>query len=268
MKKTFGKDHHLNLNYNRRTDRPNFQDLSPFEIKYDPYTFESGNSSLQPQLSENIEAGYFYKTVPFLTLGVNKIKNAITEVFFQADSSRLTFKTIQNIRTKYVYTGTVIIPVPIKKWFLSINYFNLSRTEFTGTYNNKPLFFRKNTFTFHSSNVFTLAPDVQLEVGAWYRKGGLYGLSELEEIGGVFMGAGKSFLNKKLKAKLNVQDIFRNSIARLEFKRDNIDSRIVNIFDSRFVTLTLTWSIGNNLLQRQKEADENRENKRIREQKF
>src|SRR5678816_2955791 len=43
------------LNYGRRIQRPNYQDLNPFILFLDKYTFEQGNPNLQPQFAHNIE---------------------------------------------------------------------------------------------------------------------------------------------------------------------------------------------------------------------
>ena len=48
QKNTFG------LNYGRRIERPDYEDLNPFILFLDKYTFEQGNPNLQPQFSHNV----------------------------------------------------------------------------------------------------------------------------------------------------------------------------------------------------------------------
>jgi outer membrane receptor protein involved in Fe transport len=48
------------LNYSRRIDRPNYQDLNPFEFKLDEITFQKGNPFLRPQYSNSISIGHTY----------------------------------------------------------------------------------------------------------------------------------------------------------------------------------------------------------------
>ncbi len=51
----------LCLSYGRRVQRPDYQDLNPFQYQLDRYTYNQGNPNLQPQFSHNIELSYNYK---------------------------------------------------------------------------------------------------------------------------------------------------------------------------------------------------------------
>ena len=46
------------ITYSRRIDRPNYQDLNPFEFKLDEITFQKGNPFLRPQYSNSISLGH------------------------------------------------------------------------------------------------------------------------------------------------------------------------------------------------------------------
>ena len=53
----------FNLSYSKRITRPTFNDLAPFVIFVDPNTFLSGNSSLQPSISNSVKFDTTYKNI-------------------------------------------------------------------------------------------------------------------------------------------------------------------------------------------------------------
>ncbi len=48
----------VNASYSRRIQRPVAQDLNPYRIYQDPYTYKQGNSRLKPQVTDSFEAAY------------------------------------------------------------------------------------------------------------------------------------------------------------------------------------------------------------------
>jgi len=71
------------LNYGRRINRPDYEDLNPFIHFLDRYTFEQGNPTLQPEFSHNIELSHTYKGFLTTTLNYSKTNEIITEVLEQ-----------------------------------------------------------------------------------------------------------------------------------------------------------------------------------------
>ncbi|MBK7522603.1 MAG: outer membrane beta-barrel protein [Saprospiraceae bacterium] len=51
----------MNFSFGRRIDRPFFQDLNPFILPLDKFTFYSGNPDLLPTYSNNFSLTYSYK---------------------------------------------------------------------------------------------------------------------------------------------------------------------------------------------------------------
>jgi outer membrane receptor protein involved in Fe transport len=48
----------LNASYSRRIQRPVAQDLNPYPVYVDPYTYKQGNPRLRPQVTDSFEAAY------------------------------------------------------------------------------------------------------------------------------------------------------------------------------------------------------------------
>jgi outer membrane receptor protein involved in Fe transport len=58
---TLSQSQTLNANYSRRVQRPNAQDLNPYEIYLDPYNYRAGNPDLKPQITDSYELGWQYR---------------------------------------------------------------------------------------------------------------------------------------------------------------------------------------------------------------
>jgi outer membrane receptor protein involved in Fe transport len=71
------------INYGRRIERPDYEDLNPFIEFLDRYTFEKGNPDLKPQFSHNIELSHTYNSFLTSTLNFSKTTDIIQQVIEQ-----------------------------------------------------------------------------------------------------------------------------------------------------------------------------------------
>ena len=85
------------LNYGRRIERPDYEDLNPFILFLDKYTFEQGNPNLKPQFSHNVELTHTYKGFLNTTLNYTKTTDIINEVLEQNPDKNETMVKKSNI---------------------------------------------------------------------------------------------------------------------------------------------------------------------------
>ena len=71
--------HILGLNFGRRVERPNYQDMNPFSYPIDRFTYYGGNPFLQPTFSYNFELSHTYKNKFTTTFEYSIAKNIISE---------------------------------------------------------------------------------------------------------------------------------------------------------------------------------------------
>ncbi len=76
------------LTYSRRIDRPAYQDLNPFEFKLDEYTFQKGNTQLQPQYTNSIGLTYMYKYKLTTTLNYSHVNDLFTQLIDTTDRAQ------------------------------------------------------------------------------------------------------------------------------------------------------------------------------------
>ncbi len=90
-----GKNHTLNLSYRRRIDRPNYQDMNPFVYIFDTYTYEQGNTTLQPQFSDNLELSYLLANNYKVAVFYNQTNDVIAKSFILSENSKRVYSILQ-----------------------------------------------------------------------------------------------------------------------------------------------------------------------------
>ncbi|MFM2394042.1 MAG: hypothetical protein RLZZ546_2024 [Bacteroidota bacterium] len=105
----------FNLTYSRRLDRPNYQDLNPFEWRLDELTFRKGNPFLRPQYNNNLEFTYTLKQMASIGLSYSKSKDVVSDVVERdIDTPNKSFINYRNIASSEQFALTLNTPLPIK----------------------------------------------------------------------------------------------------------------------------------------------------------
>ena len=262
----FYSENIISLSVSRRINRPEFYDLNPYPIYYDPYTYTIGNAELKPEFVNKLEFKYSYKKAPLLTVTYSNIKNAITMLSRQIDETNTTYQTKDNLANKKVLGLSTVLPVPIKKWMLSINYFSLSFTNFDGYFETLPLSIKRTTFVYYNNTQFTLPKKWIIEIGGFYNKGYMAGLFDIGEMGAVNFGVQKKVFSDKLNVKINCSDVFYSQVDKFSFKYSNVDAFAKRYTDTRAFTISLRYNFGTNFGNKKKANDFlNTEKNRVKE---
>jgi hypothetical protein len=236
----------LNISYSRRIDRPNYQSLNPFEFYLDPYTFQRGNPNLKPQYTNSFQVVHVYKSFLSTTLAYSRIKDMIAgELPQQIASENKTYVTSDNLDNQDHVSLTVSLPIPVTKWW------NV-QTNFTGVYNHYKSYYldqqleiKQVTWNMYASNQFTIKKGWSAEISGWYNSRAFYGLYAAKPMGMLNAGIQKTFLEKKLTVRVNVDDIFWTNRFRGRALYKDIDFNVRSQWPSRQFRVSLSYSFGN-----------------------
>lgn len=239
------KNHTLGLTYSRRIDRPSYDQLNPFLFFLDPYTYQVGNPYLRPQLTNSFELNHSFKGVLSTTISYSHTNDVMSDLLKQNDATRATYQTSDNLATQDNLGVTISAPLPITKWWMSVNEFNLNYTKITGNVQNVTIVPEATNYYFNLNNTFSLPNDYKIEFGGWYSSGGLWSIFKISPQGAVNFGIQKTLLNKKATLKFNIQDIFFTNKATAQVKYGNVDISAANTWDSRQARLTFSYRFGN-----------------------
>ena len=234
----------LTLSYSKRIDRPNYAYLNPFVSFLNPYTEAQGNSFLNPQYVNKLEAGYTLYSKFNVSIGYSHTSDAIQHLFINSgDISILTFR---NINVLNYYDVNLNAPITINKWWSgNINFTGYYREIKSDTLAGNNIQAGKASFIVKASQTF-LVQHFKAEISGDYSSQHLTGISIYLPQYGVDAGVSRSFDNNKVNIKFAVNDIFNSRSVR--YNSDllvNNDYSFEKRNDSRVSRLTFTYRIGN-----------------------
>jgi iron complex outermembrane recepter protein len=237
------------LRFGRRIDRPQFQNLNPFLVTINKYTFESGNPFIRPQYTWNVELLHTYKQILSTGISYSYLKDYFSQLFLiDSNSSNVNKNIIIYTRGnvgRFQNIGlTVSLQLPLTKWW------NLTATT---VYNHKiiegmvwkPIKAIVNQLNFSMSNQFQLGKGWAAELGGYYLSNSQIDLQEsLTPQGELGAGLSKQILKNKAMVRLTVRDMFHTQNYSGYSKFQNSDEPFVVKWDSRVVRISFSWRFG------------------------
>ena len=229
------------LNYGRRINRPDYEDLNPFIHFLDRYTFEQGNPNLQPQFSHNVELSHTYKGFLTTTLNYSKTTNIITEVLEQNTIKNETFVKKSNIASQRQYGVSVSAGGQLKKWWSGNIYINVYNNLFEGIVNNDYISVGGTTGQLNISNQFKLSKTWDAELTGFYQSPSFEGVFKIQGLGAMNMGVSKQIMKGKGTIRISGRDVFLTQKAKGTIVYSNINAAFQQRRDSRQVALGFTY---------------------------
>lgn len=239
-------NNNIRYSYSRRVDRPNYQQLNPFAFYMDPYAVDQGNPYLKPQFTDNFEVGYSYKEISF-SVNYSNTKDLITQISQQDEVTRIVSVIRQNLGRAQNYSANLYFPVKVAKWWSMQNNASLYYNKFSdGNLAGATYSAGKLAYNFNTSQSFILPNNFTVEVSFWYNSPKVYGV-EQTTIPQYALNAGiqKSMLNKKLKLRLNMDDILLTNYWKGALNYQNVNLQVTNHYTSRRANFSISYGFGN-----------------------
>jgi len=233
------------LVYRRTITRPGYDQLNPFPRYVDQYLSEVGNPTLRPQFTTNYEANISVDERPLLAIGYNHTKDIFTNVIYQADSSNsVAYRTYDNLGTnKEIYLrGLGAIP-PGKKYFFVIGA-QFNHNLYQGLYENKPLSFEKDSWTFFTYHQLKLDKRSQFTLSGFVRIRGLQQFYELSNFGALNTSINRQFMKQKLVITFSLNDIFYTNQNDFTINQGSVDASGNRRADTRRFGMNVRYNFG------------------------
>ena len=245
LMKIMGYELRAYLVYRRTISRPGYQLLNPSQRYVDPYLFETGNPSLRPQFTQNYEANISVDERPILAIGVNDTKDIFTNVVYQADSNRsVSYRTYDNLgKNKEIYfRGLGAIP-PGGKYFIvaGVQY---NHNFYNGLYENKPLLFKKGSWTIFTYQTLKVTPTTQLQLNGFARFNGQLQFYELSSFGALNFNVTQQMMKRKLIVSASINDIFLTNRNNFTIQQGSLAASGFRRSDTRRFGLNLRYNFG------------------------
>ncbi len=236
------QNHSLALVYSRRIQRPNYQELNPFEFQLDELSFRRGNPFLQPQYTDNLKLSHTYKYTLTTSISYTHISDFFAQVT-EAEGENRNFINTRNVADQEVINLSVSYPKKITDWwsvymsaYVFYNKFNPTDPSFIAV--------DQTTYGGYAQSTFNLGKGFSFEVSGWYSSPSIWGGTyNTESLGALNIGVQKKWDNWTVK--LTGNDILYTIPWRgtTQFGDLFIDGRGGS--DSRTVQFYVSHSFGN-----------------------
>ncbi len=233
----------INLNYSRRIDRPDYQDLNPFVVFNDKYTYSVGNPYLKPQFTNNFQLSYTYKEITIAS-SYSYTTDAISQITQQIDSSKITYTTSANINKLTNYSLSISYPLTITSWWDFYTYIEGYHNRYQSILSGQALDNQKFTVTVFTEQDLKLAKDLNFSLSFNYRSSAYNGIYLFKPTYFFNTGLTEKLLSKKLLLRLSLDDIFNTQKSKVTTNFSNMNYNLVSGRDSRRILLGISYTIG------------------------
>ncbi len=239
--------HQLDISYNRRIDRPGYDQLNPFKYYLDPTTYKTGNPYLIPQTTHNVEIGYLFMQKYLIQAGSGVTSHTIVETLSPSETEQqVTVQTNVNLhRVHLTYFGATI-PIQVQKWWNIQTQLGSHLAQYSGNVSNTELN-RAGAWSWNIQQMhqFTLSKKIQLEVTGNYRSREIYAYDHIRSLGFVSVGLMAKVMDNRGSIRLNFSDLFYTQPIRATVEFDNYQERFTVNRDTRVAMASFTYRFGN-----------------------
>lgn len=238
----------FSLNYSRRLNRPNFEDLNPFRIYNNKYQYSEGNPFLQPSYSHNMELSYTLKNNWTSKLYYSKITDGSGGIILiEPANNNLQANIILNYLNSQIIGLSESYTLNFKKWFQSYNSFDVyySNSKSTVPYVNSNVDGFNYNLTTNNTFSFNKEKTVLFGVNYSYNFKGISGVDRISAYSQLDVSLKFLFLNKSLSLAIIGNDILKSSIITQTSITNNYQIKYKNYEDIRFLRLSLVYKFGN-----------------------
>lgn len=258
---TFNKNpmNQWGLSYSRRIDRPAYQDLNPFELKLDEYTFLKGNTNLRPQYTNIVTLTNSYKYKLNTSLSYSHVKDVSA---FLVDTTEISksFLTRKNLAKQDVVALNISYPFMHKNYMAFVNFsgnYSHYKADFGGGKRVIDLNAASFNIYMQHSYKFGKKKDWTGELSGWYNSPAIWeGAFKSKSMWTMDAGMQKTIFKGKGTFKVSVSDIFFSMKFNGHTDFAGQYSSFSGNFESRQFKTAITWRFGSKTV---KEASERKD---------
>lgn len=256
----------FDISFNRRITRPTFNDMAPWVLFIDPYTYFSGNPGLLPAITNNAGLHYHYRNAD-LTLSYSYENHSIVDFFPSVDSATH-IETLTAINLDYTKTANVVfsMPVRVNSWYSMSWNLNGYWQRVKAPYAGNSLVVDLWSFKIQASQDFKLPKGWNVSLSGYYQSPALLFFYKASGYGSVDLGLRKD-LGRAGKLTLNATNLLNtmSGNASVDQPGQNLIAKIyLKPIEYRAVRLTWSRSFGNNELSSRRERTTGSENEQGR----
>ena len=266
-----GEKSSVNLTYNRKLTRPNYQDLNPFRFFVNENDYDQGNPNLVPNYSQNFNLNISLKNTFFIDFYYRDNGRYISPLSFQDNTNQVLLEIYQNVEKSHSYGVDFTLSTAIARFWDFYAYTSIFHEDETFLDPENPGGFLNNAvngFYGYFSNDLTLSKDGSFtgEVSVLYLSGFLFGTYKMTETTTLNVGIRKSIGEGRAVLSLVGEDLLYRANARYISTYRTQDNGYSPFPETRLLRLGFTYNFGNYRLKSRSVNLRNAELQRIQEE--
>lgn len=203
---------------------------------------------MNPQYTHALELQHSFKSKLFISFGASFIDDYVLSIIQPIDNQKAE-RIPQNIGMAEAYNLNISFPVTMMKdWEMQTNLLGLYdrfRYEFMGT----PLEAENFSGRLNLTNSILLGKGWRAEISGWVSTPAVQAMFDIDWRGSLDVGIQKS-IGERWKAKLSGQDLLHTSGLVIKGEAASFIQDYSIDFDTRVVLLSLSYSFGNQKLEK------------------
>jgi hypothetical protein len=231
----------INFSYARRITRPQISQLAPFYIFTDPSTVLTGNSALQPAISDAVRLDYGFRSWR-VAVSYSSEEGSMSWVPVVDPERNRQINTIRNMNYSKVLNLNLYMPLKITSWWEVINNVFANNTVTSLTLEENIIRSQGISYGFNSSSTFKLPEGFNLELTGNYNSPQIWGVINWNATGDIHLGVQKDLGNTWGKLRFNASNLLQtgNWYGTTRQPDNNLMVDISMQFTER--VFMLTWS--------------------------
>ena len=260
------QDNAFGLNYSRRIDRPNYQELNPFEFKLDELSYRKGNPFLNPQYSQKIDVSHTYKYTTTTSVGYSHTTDFFAQITDTISGGK-SYITSRNLATEDIFSIDISTSLQPFKWYSIYFNFGIYNQTYKADFgSDKTINTSITNYNIYAQNTFKLPFDFTFEISGWYNSAGVWGGAFVtKQQGTLDLGLQKKLFHEQATLKISYSDILNTAPWDSYNVYGGIVIRANGNWESQQFKATFTWRFGNKQMKgiRQHTSGSESEMKRI-----
>ncbi|HNS11089.1 MAG TPA: TonB-dependent receptor [Bacteroidia bacterium] len=263
---TFNNSNSTSLIYSKRINRPNYQELNPFEFKLDELSGRKGNPFLNPQYSDKIELSHTYKYSTTLSAGYSHTRDFFAQITDTLGNGK-SILSPRNLATEKIFNLSLSSYQQLLKWFSVYLNMGLNNQVYNADFGNgKRIDKSVTSFNLFAQNTIKLPHNYSLEISGWYNSAGVWSGSYVTKPNGSLdIGIQKKLFHDQATLKLSYSDILKTAPWDSKNVYGGIVINVNGDWESQQFRASFTWRFGNKQVQnvKQRKSGSESELKRI-----
>ena len=244
----------LVLSYGKRIRRPNYQQLNPFLLYRDKYSYSGGNPDLLPGFSHYYDLRFSYREFLSVTAGYNRDEQLPYAVTQATDGLFITRP--MNLLNSSTYSVIMHGMVRPARWWTVRAILLLLWVHQQGEAGGIQINRHTNVHEIEVSNEWQLGKGWRGELTGFFPGRQGWGQTQNDAIYAIGMGLQKTLFDGKGSIRLKADDIFKTKIMREQtLGIQQVTAFRRREFDSRRIGISVSWRLGKDANARKRRHD-------------